>query len=134
MDVLRRFESAHTRASVREMRACFHDDAIIESVASGGLPLGADETAEALARALRDHVYSIGDWRYEEITPEVILSTTGARHLRHGSTMSDETVYRLISGRDGLMWRVRLFPGRGEALDFLAHHGPTLGFDRPTAG
>lgn len=131
METLLRFESAHKRRSVAAMRACFADGAIIESVASGRRPLGADETAAALAEALRDHVYSIGDWRYEQITPEIILSITGARHLRPGSTMTDETVYRIVSGRNGLMWRVKLFGSRDEALEYLARHGPDLGLSRP---
>lgn len=78
MATLVRFESAHDRVSASEMRACFHDEALIESVASEGRPLGPDATVTALEAALTDHIYYIGDWRYEEIAPEVILSITGA--------------------------------------------------------
>jgi hypothetical protein len=38
-------------------------------------------------------------------------------------------VYRLISGRDGLMWRVRLFRSRSTALAAFAEHGPSLGIE-----
>src|SRR5579862_1439425 len=40
METLRRFERAHSRQSIEDMRACFHDEALIESVASYGQPLG----------------------------------------------------------------------------------------------
>ena len=119
LETLKRFESAHSRHSIEGMRACFHDGALIESVASSGQPLGADETAEALRDAFTDGVYAIGGWEYEEITPDTVLSWTGARHRRPDSGMRDEIVCRLITGRDGLMWRVKLFSSRAEALAYL---------------
>src|SRR3954471_13166864 len=70
------FEAAHRRRSPDGMRACFHEDALIESIASEGEPLDADATAEALRVALADGVYEIGDWHYEEMAPDVILSWT----------------------------------------------------------
>jgi ketosteroid isomerase-like protein len=127
MDTLRRFEAAHMRGSLEEMRACFHDDAVIESVASGSRALGPDETAFALGEALRDGVYMVYGWQYEELSPDVVLSITRARHRASGRAVRDETVYRLISGRDGLMWRVRLFRSRSSALAAFAEHGPSLG-------
>ena len=80
MEAVLRFEQAHRRRSVHEMRACFHEEAMIESVASNGRALPADEQADALASALDDGVYSIRDWRYEEVAPQIVLSWTGARH------------------------------------------------------
>jgi len=127
LDALVRFERAHRRRSVKDMRACFHDEALIESVASNGQALGPDDTAEALDRALADGVYSIRDWQYEEISPEVVLSWTGARHLVGDARMRDEVVCRLHIGRNGLVWRVRLVSGREEALEQLRRFGPTLG-------
>jgi hypothetical protein len=127
MEALLRFEQAHRRRSVAEMRACFHDEAMIESVASNGRALPPDEQAEALATALDDGVYSIRDWRYEEVGPQIVLSWTGARHLVTEAGMRDEVVCRLHVGRDGLMWRVKLFRTRDEALAHLEQHGPSLG-------
>jgi len=129
METLRRFESAHDRGSIEEMRACFHDDAVIESVASDSRRLGPDETAFALGEALRDGVYMIYGWKYEELAPEVVLSITRARHRADDRAVRDETVYRLISGRDGLMWRVRLFRSRSSALAAFGQHGPSLGIE-----
>jgi len=92
-----------------------------------GQTLGPDETAEALARAMNDGVYSIRDWRYEELEPRVALSWTGARRLVGDARMRDEVVCRLHVGRDGLMWRVKLVADREEALEHLQRFGPTLG-------
>ena len=108
------------------MRACFHDEALIESVASNGEALPPDEQAAALASALDDGVYSIRDWRYEELAPNVVLSWTGARHLVGDQRMRDEVVCRLHVGRNGLMWRVKLFRSREEALAHLELHGLSL--------
>jgi hypothetical protein len=127
MEAVLRFEQAHRRRSVAEMRTCFHDEAMIESVASNGRALPPDEQAQALADAFDDGVYSIRDWRYEEIAPQIVLSWTGARHLLTDAGMRDEVVCRLHVGRDGLMWRVKLFRTRDEALAHLERHGPSLG-------
>jgi hypothetical protein len=124
MDTLRRFEGAHERRDLEEMRACFHNEALIESVASDAQPLGPDETTNALGDALRDGVYMIYGWQYEELSPDVVLSITRARHRVDGRAIRDETVYRLITGRDGLMWRVRLFRSRSSALEHLELNGP----------
>jgi hypothetical protein len=126
LETLLRFERAHRRRSVEHMRACFHDEALIESVASNGEALPPDEQAAALASALDDGVYSIRDWRYEELEPNVVLSWTGARHLVGDQRMRDEVVCRLHVGRDGLMWRVKLFRSREEALAHLELHGLSL--------
>jgi hypothetical protein len=127
METLRAFEAAHTRGSVEGMRSCFHDDAVIESVASDSRPLGPDETALALREALGDGVYMVYGWRYEELAPDVVLSITRARHRTEDRAVRDQTVYRLISGRDGLMWRVRLFKSRSSALAAFEEHGAGLG-------
>jgi hypothetical protein len=127
MKTLRRFEAAHQRGSLEQMRSCFHDDAVIESVASSSRALGPDETAIALGEALRDGVYMVYGWQYEELAPDVVLSVTRARHRAGDRAVRDESVYRLVSGRDGLMWRVRLFRSRSSALAALAEHGPGLG-------
>ena len=103
MATLRRFEAAHTRRSLEEMRACFHADAVIESVASSSRALGPDETALALGEALRDGVYMVYGWQYEELAPDVVLSITRARHRAGDRAVRDDSGYRLISGRDGLM-------------------------------
>jgi len=129
IETLRRFEAAHARGSLEKMRACFHDDAIIESVASGSRALGPDETAFALGEALRDGVYMIYGWRYEELTPDVVLTITRARHRVGDRAVRDEAIYRLISGRDGLMWRARVFRSRSKALAAFAEHGPSLGIE-----
>jgi hypothetical protein len=127
METLLRFEQAHRRRSLQGMRACFHDEAMIESVASNGRALPPDEQAEALAEAFDDGVYSIRDWRYEEVAPQVVLSWTGARHIVSDARMRDEVVCRLHVGRSGLVWRVKLFRTREEALAHLDEQGPTLG-------
>jgi len=127
MATLLRFELAHRQRSVARMRACFADAALVESVASDGQVLGADDTVNAIAEAFSDGVYAIGDWQYEQLLPEVVLSWTGARHRADEGGMRDETVYRLISGQDGLMWRVKLFRNRTDALAHLASHGTDLG-------
>jgi hypothetical protein len=124
---LGRFERAHRLRSTTLMRTCFCEDALIESVASNGRMLGPDETVEAIGEALRDGVYVIDDWRYETLVGETVLSTTRARHRLPSGAMRDEMVHRLVSGREGLMWRVRLFAGREAALAHFDRHGPGLG-------
>ena len=127
LETLLRFEAAHKRRLTEQMRSCFHDESLIESVASAGSALGPDETVEAIQSAYADGVYEIGDWRYEEITAEIILSSTGARHRLPHQQMRDENVCRLMIGREGLMWRVRMFKDRAQAIGHLEEHRPDLG-------
>src|SRR5262249_31142109 len=70
--------SAPARQRPVGRRRCFHDDAVIESVASSSRPLGADETAIALGEGVRDGVYMGHGWQYEELEPDVVLSITRA--------------------------------------------------------
>jgi hypothetical protein len=83
--------------------------------------------AERPERRTADTVYAIGDWRYEQVAPDVLLSWTGARHRLPEQRMRDGTVVRLIAGRDGLFWRIKLFPTRAQALAHLELAGPDLG-------
>jgi hypothetical protein len=126
-ETLERFERAHADERVGDLRACFHDDAVIESIASGGLPLGPDETAEAIQRALTDGIYSIRGWQYEELEPELVLCGTAARHRMPNGGVIDHTVVRLMVGRDGLIWRVKMFERREQALEYLQTHGDAWG-------
>jgi hypothetical protein len=126
LETLLRFEAAHGR-DLDEMRACFAPDALIESVASDGQVLGVSETVEAIRLALLDGVYSIRHWKYEELSLDLVISITAARHLLPDGGMRDETVYRLISGRNGLIWRVKLFASREAAMAHFELHGPSLG-------
>jgi hypothetical protein len=128
LEAVLRFESAHKRRSAEAMRACFHDDALIESVASDGQPLGASETVAAILLAFGDGVYVIDDWRYEEIALDKVLAWTRARRRRRTGDMSDAPVYRAMLGRDGLMWRVTLFESREAALAYLGHGASPRGF------
>ena len=104
---LARYEQAHVEHNGELLRSCFHDDAVIESVASDGMPLGPDATAELIRKALVDGVYSIRKWHYEVHTPEIVLVTVGARHSFQPGGIADETVFRVVVGRDGLIWRAR---------------------------
>jgi hypothetical protein len=111
------------------LRRCFHDDARIESVAAGAI-LGADESVRAIEAAFRDGVYSPGAWEFEEIRPDAVLSWTSVRHRPPGvpkGRVSDELRYWMMTGREGLIWRVRVFRNRAAALEVLERQGPTLG-------
>ena len=127
LETLRRFEEAHRKQSLDLLRACFDDDALMESVASNGRALGADETAAVMEEALRDGVYDIRDIRYELLAPEIVLSHFQARHRLPNGGMGDQSFYRLIVGRGGMMWRIKVFQSREDALAHLERHGPGLG-------
>ena len=126
------FEDAHTSRSVVGLREAFHDDALVESFSSGGRAVGPDETVSAIEAALKDPFFELGDWSYEEIAPSVAILVTAIRyhvsefHIRH------VTVYRLISGKDGLIWRGKLLRSHAEAVTHYHQHGPGLGMTPPT--
>ncbi|HWE82890.1 MAG TPA: hypothetical protein VG265_14660 [Gaiellaceae bacterium] len=111
------------------LRACFDDEARIESVAAGGA-YDPDESVRRIEAAFSGGVYSPGEWEFEEIRPDVVLSSTNIRH-RPPSAPAGQTVdaalFWLMTGRRGLIWRVRVFNSRVDALDALERHGTSLG-------
>lgn len=117
---LARYERAHVEHNGELLRSCFHDDALIESVASDGRPLGPDETAELIRKALVDGVYSIRKWHYDELAPEIVLVTVRARHSFQPGGIADETVFRVVVGRDGLLWRARGYATHEAALSAIS--------------
>jgi len=110
------------------MRRCLHDDALIETVASDWQPVSADEAVEAIRTALeRDPYYLEGTWHYDPLPAGIVLTAMPVRERSTAGGIRHRTVWRLTSGRDGLIWRQRLFAGRDEALAHLEQHGPSLG-------
>ena len=92
--------------------------------------LGPDETVKAIEAAFADGVYSPGTWEFEEHSPDVVLSWTSVRHRTpsgRAGQLSDGRLFWLMSGRDGLIWRCRVFRTRAATLEALERHGPGLG-------
>jgi hypothetical protein len=123
------------------LRALFHDEALLESIASGGV-FGPDETVDAMRLAASDGVYAMGPWRIERLEADVLLLHSTMRHrakLPTGkSAMTDANYVWLMVGRDGLLWRMKIFHNRDAAIEHLERHGSSLGIERgpnpPTDG
>src|SRR4051794_35553396 len=93
---MRRFELGHEQGSEQVMRSCFHDEAVMETVASGARPLGPDATAAVLATAMRrDPFYVLGRWELEPIAEDVVLSVVPVRQRSETGGISHWTVYSL---------------------------------------
>ena len=108
------------------MRACCHDDAIIDSVTAAAA-LGPDETVAAVRAAYQAGVYGVSPWKHEEIDDGAVLSSGAVQYRPTPGTMRDAVFYWVTTGKDGLMWRVKAFRERDAALEHLRRHGPTLG-------
>jgi hypothetical protein len=126
------FEAAHTRHDLDELRSFVHDDALIESIAGGGVRT-TDETVDGLRAAFAAGVDSKGTWELEQIAEEVVLATAAIRYMA-GKGVRDRVIYWLITGQDGLVWRIRIFHTREEALAHFGEQGQTLGLWGPSAG
>lgn len=129
IDTAREAQRTQQRRAWVELRRCFHDEARIESVAAGGV-LDPDRTVVAIAAAFKDGPYSPGEWEFDELAPDVVISWTSVRYRPPGSgtgRTSDSRLYWAMTGRDGLIWRVRVFGDRAEAIAALERYGPDLG-------
>jgi hypothetical protein len=124
--VVARFNLAIRTQEWREMRACCHDEAIIDSVTAAAA-LGADETVAAVRAAYRDGVYVVSPWTHEEIEPDVVLSSGAVQYRPAPGAMTDAVFYWLTTGKDGLMWRVKAFGDRSSAIEHFERHGANLG-------
>src|SRR5258707_519210 len=101
IEVVKELERTHRKRQFEAMRLCFHDEALIESVAAGTV-LGPDETVAAIEEAFRDGIYSMGRWTIDSLEPDVVLAWAGVRHRPDATgRISDNTVYWLVTGRDG---------------------------------
>jgi hypothetical protein len=128
LGTLQLWDGAKDELRFDEMRACLHDGAIVETVASEWLPLAADEAVEAIRTALRrDPFYLEGAWSYDELAPEIVLTVMPVRERSSSGGVHHLNVQRLTSGSGGLIWRQKLFRSREEAVDCLAGKGVTLG-------
>ena len=77
--------------------------------------------------AYRAGVYHVQEWENEDLSDEVVLSSGRVRYRPEPGHMSDSVFHWITTGRNGLMWRVKAFPARDDALAHLERHGPTLG-------
>ncbi len=124
--VVARFNLAIREQDWAVMRACCTDDAVIDSVTANA-PLGADETVAAVRLAYRAGVYHVQEWENEDLSEEAVLSSGRVQYRPEPGHMSDSIFHWITIGRNGLMWRVKAFAGRDDALAHLEAHGPTLG-------
>jgi hypothetical protein len=128
LGTLQLWDAAKTTLRLDEMRACLHDQAVMETVASEWRAVGADEAVDRIRAALlRDPLYLEGVWFYDEVAPEVVLTAMPVRERSAGGGVRQHGVYRLTSGSGGLIWRQRLFTSREQAVGCLREEGPSLG-------
>jgi hypothetical protein len=125
LEVVTRFEAAHTCHDLDAFRSFLHEEALIESIAGGGVRT-ADETVEGVRSAFAAGVYSKGDWEFEEVAEDVVLAAAPIRYATENG-LRDRVNYWLITGRDGLVWRIRIFRARTDALAYFDEHGHSLG-------
>jgi hypothetical protein len=122
------FERAFTRRNWPELRRLCHDEARLESLASGRV-LGPDETIEAMRSAALGGLYVMSRWRTEPLDPEAVLIFAHMRHQHPGSgfRITDSNYVWVMTCRDGLVWRVKVCSDRDTALRLFAEHGRSLG-------
>ncbi len=124
--VVGRFNLAIREQDWVAMRACCTDDAIIDSVTANA-PLGPDETVAAVRGAYRAGVYHVKEWLNQDLAHSVVLSSGRVQYRPEPGHMSDSMFFWITTGKDGLMWRVKAFSDRDDALAHLEEHGPSLG-------
>jgi hypothetical protein len=92
---------------------------------------GPDQTVAAMRGAARDSVYLMGAWAKEALDQDVVLVSARMRHLLRSPIGQKQAVsdlrYFWLTGRDSLLWRMRIFGTREAALETLARDGLTLG-------
>ena len=110
------------------MLGCLRSDAIVETIATEGRPATPEEAAAANEALLKDDPYYLeGRWEYEQVAPDAVLTITSVRERSEAGGIRHRNVFRLTTGRDGLIWRQRLFASREAALACWAEHGVDLG-------
>jgi hypothetical protein len=128
METMAMCEVAKKRGQLDVLLACLCPEALIETIASDWRAVSPSEAVEAIQAALgRDPYYLEGQWGYEQLAPDAVLTTTPVRERSSGGGVRHRTVYRITTGREGLIRRQRLFRTRDEAIACWEEHGLDLG-------
>lgn len=127
LQLVARFEDALAKRSWERIRALFHDQARIESVAAGIRALGPDQTIAAMRSSAEGGIYTLGAWTTEVLGLEAAIVYSRMRHHVAKGAITDQGHYWLMTLRGGLFWRVRIFRDRAAAVVCLADSGPDLG-------
>lgn len=127
LQLVARFEDALAKRAWASIRALFHDDARIESVAAGIQANGPDTTVAAMRASAEGGIYTLGAWTTETLGPEAAIVYSRMRHHVAKGAITDQGHYWLMTLRGDLFWRVRIFGDRAAAISCLAEHGPNLG-------
>jgi hypothetical protein len=124
--IVDRFNGAIRRGDWETMRATLDDNAVIESI-SAQLELGPDELVAWVAKVTREGAYSVESWQLEQIDDAAVIGTGHARFKVDKQHTTDSAYAWLLTGRNNLIWRLRPFSSRSDALACLERCGHGLG-------
>lgn len=124
--IVDRFIGAIRRGDWETMRSTLDDDAIIESI-SAQLNLTPDELVDWMTKVTRAGAYSVESWQLEEIDHAAVIGTGHARFKVNKQRTTDSAYAWLLTAHDNLIWRLRPFASRSDALRCLEEHGHGLG-------
>lgn len=114
------------------LRALYHDDARIVSVAGGNRVLSADALMEILS-AVESGSYGTNDAETEALDDSAVV-VSGVVRERHGSEATFTPNAWVLTFRDGLVWRSRAYPSVDDARAAYAEYGLDLGLAPPHQG
>jgi hypothetical protein len=129
IDVVVELERRLASRSYEAIRAMYHPDARLVTMAAGSHPLPPDRAYQALMEALRRASYQPPT----SIRPVAIddIAALGAAHIRYPTEGGGHAAVRrvwLFTVKDGLLFRSITLHTEREAQDLYEREGRTLGF------
>lgn len=128
IDAIRATQIAFSQRDWVGLRAAYHPDALIVTIAGGDEQLGPDEAVAALERASRDLLYNASVDQICEIDEHAAILRGVVRSRRgDGSGFQESSRIWLFTAIDSLVFRTAVFTDESAARDAHARHGIALG-------
>jgi hypothetical protein len=127
VSLLEEFQATRLKSDWAAMGRLLHSEARLESLAALGSVLIGGELVQVVQRAMAHGLYTVTTWHVEALLPSAALADGRVRYQLPRGALTDEPRIWVATERDELIWRMRIFRTRDEALACYRRDGVDLG-------
>lgn len=123
---------AYGRSAWPELRALYHDEALLCTIAAQQAILPPDDLIEIFARITAGKVYDVEQTSMTAIDDVACLVTGRIRYPLPGGGFGEGSRTWILTYKDGLLFRSCAYTNAAKARAAYTAHGVTLGIDAAT--
>src|SRR5690348_3420020 len=114
--------SMYRRGDWEPLRGSYHDDALLCTLSTGAVPVGAEETIELLQQHERTLFELSEELEFVRFDDNACVVEGRARYPLEGGGFADSHIFWLFTLTDGLLYRSAFFRSRSEAYRAYSEH------------